>query len=134
MRPLKQAIYSSRTADKFVVRLPDGMRERIADVAKESHRSMNSEIIARLEASLNSGEVIDPPLPEFETPWNPVVGALVWGKRKNQPRTMLELGVIRSFTISTSGDLLIYIAWSDDASDCDYAEPGTVRPFLLEGK
>ncbi|MBP3860880.1 MAG: Arc family DNA-binding protein, partial [Pseudomonas sp.] len=28
MRPLKQAIYSSRTADKFVVRLPDGMRER----------------------------------------------------------------------------------------------------------
>jgi hypothetical protein len=32
MRPLKQAIYSSRTADKFVVRLPDGMRERIAEV------------------------------------------------------------------------------------------------------
>ena len=28
MRPMKQAIYSSRTADKFVVRLPDGMRER----------------------------------------------------------------------------------------------------------
>ena len=52
MRPLKQAIYSSRTADKFVVRLPDGMRERIADVARNHHRSMNSEIIARLEQSL----------------------------------------------------------------------------------
>ncbi|MEK1843404.1 MAG: Arc family DNA-binding protein, partial [Pseudomonas sp.] len=49
MRPLKQAIYSSRTADKFVVRLPDGMRERIAEVARNHHRSMNSEIIARLE-------------------------------------------------------------------------------------
>lgn len=47
-----QTIYSSRTADKFVVRLPDGMRERIADVAKTHHRSMNSEIISRLEASL----------------------------------------------------------------------------------
>ncbi|WP_313519613.1 Arc family DNA-binding protein [Pseudomonas sp.] len=52
MRPMKQAIYSSRTADKFVVRLPDGMRERIADVARNHHRSMNSEIIARLEQSL----------------------------------------------------------------------------------
>ncbi|MCF3158865.1 Arc family DNA-binding protein [Pseudomonas juntendi] len=52
MRPMKQAIYSSRTADKFVVRLPDGMRERIAEVARNHHRSMNSEIIARLEQSL----------------------------------------------------------------------------------
>lgn len=52
MRPMKQAVYSSRTADKFVVRLPDGMRERIAEVARNHHRSMNSEIIARLEQSL----------------------------------------------------------------------------------
>ncbi|AQZ95124.1 Arc family DNA-binding protein [Halopseudomonas phragmitis] len=44
--------YTSRTADKFVVRLPQGMRDRIADVAKQHHRSMNSEIIARLEHSL----------------------------------------------------------------------------------
>lgn len=49
---MKQATYSSRTADKFVVRLPDGMRERIADVARNHHRSMNSEIIARLEQSM----------------------------------------------------------------------------------
>lgn len=45
-------IYSSRTADKFVLRLPDGMRERICEVARNQHRSMNSEIISRLEASL----------------------------------------------------------------------------------
>ena len=37
--------YTSRTADKFVVRLPDGMREHIAEVARQHHRSMNSEII-----------------------------------------------------------------------------------------
>lgn len=49
---MKQAIYSSRTADKFVVRLPDGMRDRIAEVARQHHRSMNSEIIARLEQSM----------------------------------------------------------------------------------
>lgn len=44
--PVKtQPIYSSRTADKFVVRLPDEMRERIAEIAKTHHRSMNSQII-----------------------------------------------------------------------------------------
>ncbi|WP_137885314.1 Arc family DNA-binding protein [Pseudomonas sp. 2FE] len=59
MRPMKQAIYSSRTADKFVVRLPDGMRERIADVARNHHRSMNSEIIARLEQSMLQEGALD---------------------------------------------------------------------------
>ena len=56
---MKQAIYSSRTADKFVVRLPDGMRERIADVARNHHRSMNSEIIARLEQSMLQEGALD---------------------------------------------------------------------------
>lgn len=63
MQPLKQAVYTSRNADKFVVRLPDGMRERIAEVARTHHRSMNSEIIARLEQSINQEqnvEAIDP--------------------------------------------------------------------------
>lgn len=50
---MKQAAFSSRTADKFVVRLPEGMRDRIASVARQHHRSMNSEIIARLEHSLS---------------------------------------------------------------------------------
>ena len=49
---MKQAVFSSRTADKFVIRLPEGMRDRIAEVARHHHRSMNSEIVARLEQSL----------------------------------------------------------------------------------
>ncbi|HCN62157.1 MAG TPA: Arc family DNA-binding protein [Pseudomonas sp.] len=69
MRPLKQAIYSSRTADKFVVRLPDGMRERIAEVARNHHRSMNSEIIARLEQSLiQEGALGDEPSLRLDSP------------------------------------------------------------------
>ncbi|WP_026146379.1 Arc family DNA-binding protein [Zestomonas thermotolerans] len=59
MRPMKQATYSSRTADKFVVRLPEGMRERIADIARSHHRSMNSEIIARLEQSMLQEGALD---------------------------------------------------------------------------
>lgn len=45
--PKKQSVYtySSRTADKFVVRFPDGMRERLAEMARANHRSMNSDVI-----------------------------------------------------------------------------------------
>ncbi|KUM44154.1 Arc family DNA-binding protein [Pseudomonas sp. EpS/L25] len=68
---MTQAIrsYSSRTADKFVVRLPEGMRERIADVARNHHRSMNSEIIARLEQSLQQeGALGDEPGLRLDSP------------------------------------------------------------------
>lgn len=37
--------------EKFVVRFPDGMRGRIAEQARENTRSMNSEIIHRLETN-----------------------------------------------------------------------------------
>lgn len=45
MRPTKQATYSSRTADKFVLRMPDEMREKIMEIARNHHRSMNSQMI-----------------------------------------------------------------------------------------
>lgn len=38
----------SRDSDKFMLRLPDGMRDRIAEVAKMNNRSMNAEIISCL--------------------------------------------------------------------------------------
>lgn len=50
----------SRTAEQFVVRFPDGMRDRIAEAAKNNKRSMNAEIIARLESSLSSEKAPDP--------------------------------------------------------------------------
>lgn len=37
-------------ADKFIVRLPDGMRDEIAIAAEASGRSMNAEIVYRLRA------------------------------------------------------------------------------------
>jgi hypothetical protein len=42
-----------RESDKFMLRLPDGMRERIAELAKQNGRSMNAEIVARLDAALS---------------------------------------------------------------------------------
>lgn len=54
----------SRTADQFVVRLPDGMRGRIAAEAAVNGRSMNAEIVTRLQASLESAP--HSPLPEIK--------------------------------------------------------------------
>lgn len=44
----------SRTAEQFVVRFPDGMRDRIAEAAKNNKRSMNAEIVARLQQSFDT--------------------------------------------------------------------------------
>lgn len=47
----------SREQDKFVLRLPDGLRDRITTLASKNHRSMNSEIINRLERSMVNTEL-----------------------------------------------------------------------------
>lgn len=43
----------SDVADKFMLRMPEGLRDRLKAEAEASKRSMNAEIIARLEASLD---------------------------------------------------------------------------------
>jgi predicted transcriptional regulator len=43
---------NSRTADKFVVRLPDGVRNRVTDAANADHVSMNSFVVQAIEEKL----------------------------------------------------------------------------------
>jgi len=50
----RKAIHPSDQADKFMLRLPNGMRDRIKDAAEQNGRSMNSEIVMRLESSLDN--------------------------------------------------------------------------------
>jgi len=47
-----------RGSDQFVLRLPDGMRDRIASLAAENGRSMNAEIISRLEQTFENDETV----------------------------------------------------------------------------
>jgi len=46
--------FPSQKQDKFTVRFPDGMRDKIAEIAKKNNRSMNSEIILALEKHIES--------------------------------------------------------------------------------
>lgn len=45
-------ISTSRESDRFMLRLPDGMREQLKKLAADHGRSLNAEIVARLEESL----------------------------------------------------------------------------------
>lgn len=45
--------YPSELADRFQVRMPEGLRDRIAKAAEANNRSMNAEIVARLEGSFS---------------------------------------------------------------------------------
>jgi hypothetical protein len=45
--------FPSSKQEQFVLRFPEGMRDRIRAAADENSRSMNAEIIARLDASLD---------------------------------------------------------------------------------
>lgn len=46
----------SRALDKVIVRLPDGMRDRLKAQAEANKRSMNAEIVARLAVTLDADE------------------------------------------------------------------------------
>ncbi|WP_162588343.1 Arc family DNA-binding protein [Variovorax sp. RA8] len=46
---------TAQAGDKYIVRFPEGMRDRIAEAAKANNRSMNAEILQRLEDSFGEG-------------------------------------------------------------------------------
>lgn len=51
----------SRGSEQAMIRLPDGMRDRLKDEAVKNGRSMNAEIVARLEGSFD----VEPSQPDF---------------------------------------------------------------------
>lgn len=46
---MSESPFPSQNQDKFVLRLPDGMRDRIKAAAEANSRSMNAEIVHTLE-------------------------------------------------------------------------------------
>lgn len=69
---------------RFVVRFPIGVRDRLGESARLARRSINSEILLRIENSLRTTEYIndeEPPLNDLNLPdksaeTNPLIGNL----------------------------------------------------------
>lgn len=69
---------NANTAEKFVARLPAGMRKRIEELAARNYTSMNTEIILAIEAHLNAHarqqlliEALEEKLSRIPTPIKP---------------------------------------------------------------
>jgi hypothetical protein len=43
-----------QVADKYVLRMPDGMRDKLAALARANNRSMNAEIIGLLQQAMET--------------------------------------------------------------------------------
>lgn len=118
-------VYSSRSADKFVVRFPEGMRDRVQEIAKESHRSMNSEIIARLQDSLSETNPVTG-VSKFEGAWVPQVGQFVILKDnvpKSAPESKLAgtIFTLKRVFFAREGYLAFELSSTPDTSQCVYA-------------
>lgn len=62
---------SHKRDDQYIVRFPDGLRDRVRQMAKANRRSMNSEIIlaieARVEAATGGGDQTKAPVAAVRT-------------------------------------------------------------------
>jgi predicted DNA-binding protein len=58
---------TSRESDKFILRMPDGMRERLAEVAKSQGRTMNAIVISVLAEYLGGAQSLESQLAEIRT-------------------------------------------------------------------
>lgn len=54
-----------QAADKYVLRMPDGMREKITELAKANGRSMNAEMVLMLQQAMDARA--HPPALELNT-------------------------------------------------------------------
>jgi hypothetical protein len=59
------AKFPSEEQDRFIVRMPDGMRDRLKDAAAKNSRSMNAEIVARLAYTFDQSVHHQPMTPEM---------------------------------------------------------------------
>lgn len=50
---------TGRASDKFMLRLPDGMRDKLKEAAQSTKRTLNAEIVARLEQAFEQDSRAD---------------------------------------------------------------------------
>lgn len=105
----------SRTADKFVVRLPEDMRARITSRSRAEHRSMNSFIIRALRTALDSEEqssVREEPLAAQLLEFKPQFAPGMPCRFDTHEGEVDKVGVIEEFFFGESGILCSQVTCS----------------------
>ena len=91
-------VFPSRGLDKFVLRLPEGMRDKIGAAARANKRTMNAEIVQRLEASFSS---TDEPLLVIKK--NTAEGDIIWELRNSMQSLQAEVAELRANLMKAIG-------------------------------
>jgi hypothetical protein len=93
--PLEPRVHA---LEKFVLRLPDGMREKIGVAARANKRTMNAEIVQRLEASFSpTGE------PLLVINKNTAEADIVWELRDSMQSLQAEVNELRANLTKVTG-------------------------------
>lgn len=79
---------TGRESDKFMLRLPDGMRDQIKAAAERNKRSMNAEIVIALDDWLHQLERL-----AAEAPFQREMSELAEQDRKQASRNLPEVSV-----------------------------------------
>lgn len=101
--------YPSAKLDQYIVRFPDGMRDRLKAEAAANKRSLNAEIISRLENTLHRDDFeqeqrnMEPLIEEDDV--SPVAKAVVEAYEKSQRLFRHELRAL-GFISSSDPDAL----------------------------
>ena len=90
--------FPSRGLDKFVLRLPDRMRDKIGVAARANKRTMNAEIVQRLEASFASA---DEPLMVVKE--NTAEADIIWELRDSMQSLQAEVAELRASLMKAIG-------------------------------
>lgn len=87
----------SRDQNKFVVRLPPGMRDKIAELARANNRSMNAEIVHRLSRTIADDDSLGAIGTEEA---NDIAEVSEFDKRLAEAQHRAVLDVLKEFGIS----------------------------------
>lgn len=118
--------YDSRTADKFVFRLPQGMREAIKAKAKANHRSMNNQLILMVRQGL---EGTDTPATQTTATWIPQIGQLVQLRDPLKVLDTVEMGIIVGF-VRVEGVLCARIE-AEGSSKVEFEDLNKICPVCI---
>ncbi|RZA30104.1 MAG: Arc family DNA-binding protein [Proteobacteria bacterium] len=91
---------TGRDSDKFMLRLPEGMRARLKECAQTNSRTLNAEVVARLQTSFGTEDPATPPLPVK------TVVSLRWGSEGQLVNVVLPDEYVDEFVRPAVADLI----------------------------
>jgi hypothetical protein len=97
-----------RNSDKLLLRFPDGMKEALEAAAAENNRSLNAEIITRLEESFSGAPIEDSQIEVIKTVYQGMVSGMA--DHLIQQGLDVSKAEIEAFVMSRNRDLMKAIA------------------------